>query len=252
MKIWLNGELRDADTPGVMTTDRGLTLADGVFDTMLAIDGELCLPDLHFERLVRHAAVLKIGFDLNFTATAKMLLQHNRFTRGRYAIRTTVTRGPATRGLMIPAQARPTIIMRADPVAMAADPVVVVIAGTVRRNEHSPLSNIKSLNYGDQLLALLEARERNADDAVLLNTAGHACCATTSNLFIVEQQSYITPPLRDGVLDGIARRSFMEQHNVREESIEVERLLRADSVFLTNSIVGVRPVLKIAQDPGKG
>ncbi|QIB66484.1 aminotransferase class IV [Kineobactrum salinum] len=219
-----------------------------MFDTMLAVDGELCLPDLHFERLVRHAALLKIDFSLDFTATASALLQRNGFTTGRYAIRTTVTRGPAARGLRISEQSWPTLIMRADSVTMSNEAVTVIIASTVRRNEHSPLSNIKSLNYGDQLLASMEARERHADDAILLNGSGHACCATTSNLFIVEKGRYFTPPLQDGVLDGITRRSFIENHEVCEQSIALERLLAAEAVFLTNSIFGVRLVREIVQD----
>ena len=87
--------------------------------------------------------------------------------------------------------------------------------------------------------------DKEAEDAIMLNSAGHVCCATTSNIFVREGEKLFTPPLSDGVLSGITREKIMGRHDVTEESLLPERLFEADAVFLTNSIQGVRPVKRI-------
>ncbi len=243
--IWINGRFINVKDAHVSITDRGLTLGDGVFDTMLAVNGEPLMADEHGERLVRHADILDIKFSLDFTATAAALLKQNGCAQGRHAIRTTITRGPAERGLMPPASPQPTIIMQASHVGSNNAPVHALISDTFRRNQRSPLSRIKCLSYGENMLALMRAKEKGADDAIMLNGEGNVCCATTSNIFMVEGKKVITPPLDDGVLDGVMRQSIIRKQNPREEHIQVERLLKADAVFLTNSITGIRPVRKI-------
>jgi len=167
--IFFNDAFQHTDNCFVSPSDRGLTLGDGVFDTMLVVDGTPLYPEEHFKRLVQNAGILKIRFTLDFLATAKNLLKVNQFTTGRYAIRTTITRGSGMRGLAPPETATTTIIMQASPVPQNDDPVTMIIAETVRRNSFSPLSRIKSLNYGDNLIALMEAKDKGADDAILLN-----------------------------------------------------------------------------------
>lgn len=240
MIVFYNGSFCETADCRVPVNDRGLTLGDGVFDTMLAVDGKPVWAQEHEERLIRHAEVLKLRFDIDLSATISALLHKNNFTQGRYAIRTTLTRGTGQRGLAPPDNPQPTVIMTASPAPEPARTVRAVIAQTVRRNEHSPLSRIKSLNYGDNLLALMEAKDKGADDAIMLNTAGHVCCATTSNIFIREQGRYLTPPLADGVLDGITRARFIADNNAVEESFDVNRLRAAETIILTNSVAGMR------------
>ena len=243
MILFLNGAFIAEEQAGIDPADRGFTLADGVFDTLLAVNGALHFADAHFARLHRHAALLGIAPPRTadaLPADGMALLRKNSFLQGRYALRTTVTRGPGARGLSPPGHPTPTLLMRATPSPAAPEKDVWLIIATVtRRNEHSPLSNIKSLNYGDSLLALLEARERGADDAIVLNTAGNVACATTSNVFIRERGDMLTPPLADGALDGIVRATLLSEGG-REASISPDRLRAADQIILTNSIAGRR------------
>jgi branched-chain amino acid aminotransferase len=126
-----------------------------------------------------------------------------------------------------------------------SDPLSAIISKTIRRNEYSPLSRIKSLNYLDNILAKEEARTLSADDAIILNTKGFVTCATSSNIFIREVNNWITPPLEDGVLDGVERLKLI-QNRAREESITIERLKNADEIIFTNSIwKQQRAVLKL-------
>ena len=249
--LWLNGVFLTVEQTGIDPTDRGFTLGDGVFDTMLAMNGAPVLAKEHFTRLHRHASVLKIPVPYTaeeLTETAIRLLQDNTFTTGRYALRTTVTRGPGARGLTPSEAPSPTVLMTATPAPDpdSLPPLRAIIAQVTCRNEHSPLSRIKSLNYADNLLALLEARDKGADDAVLLNTAGHVTCTTTGNLFIEEKGVLTTPPLTDGVMDGVTRTALIEERGVIEESFGPQQLLKADAVYVTNSVVGMRRLLPLS------
>lgn len=240
--VFMNGEFVDEPDAGVSIVDRGLTLADGVFDTMLVVNGQLQDARPHFSRLRRHAAIMGIHLvyeDDDLIAAASRLLSENKYLSGRHALRTTLTRGPGERGLAVPENPQPTLIMRASLAPPSSGkPVRLAISTVTRRNEFSPLSRIKSLSYADHILALREAVDKGADDAIILNTDGHIACATASNIFIREGDRFVTPPLTDGVLDGITRAKIISERNVAEESITSERLNSADEVILSNSIKG--------------
>lgn len=243
--VFLNGNFIKEDRAALPVTDRGFTLGDGVFDTMLAIDGKMIFADKHFRRLGEHAAIMKIPFPCRtqeLENSAAMLLEKNNLMTGRAAIRTALSRGPGERGLSPPAPRMPTLLMQATPVPSAGTPppLKMIVARTVRRNEHSPLSRIKSSSYGDNLIALLEAQEAGAHDAVMLNTAGNAACATTSNIFALIGGKLITPPVTDGAMAGITRSSLM--FRATECSLTEDDLMKADALWLTSSIGGIRAV----------
>lgn len=237
-KLWHNGAWKNEDEAVFTAADR-IRLGDGVFDTMLAVDGRLIHPVRHVTRLRENAAVLDMVFDLDFEDAASTLTENH---AGRLAINTVISRGPAVRGLMPPEEPDIQIVMKASPVPSDFLPARAVIAQRVRRNEGSPLSRIKSCNYGDGILALREARAAGADEAILLNNAGNVACASSSNIFAVLNGEIYTPPLQDGVLNGIARQVFMEKYPVRELSLKPEDLLAAESLILTNSIRGAQAV----------
>ena len=75
--------------------------------------------------------------------------------------------------------------MRTSPITPNNTPITAIIAKSTCRNERSPLSQIKSINYGDNILATQEAETANADDAIMLNTQGNAACFTIGNLVIL-------------------------------------------------------------------
>ncbi len=244
MKLWHNGELKNDTDPLFPFADR-IRLGDGVFDTMLAVEGKLIHPQLHFERLLHNASLLEIKVELSSSALeqiAQGLLTENNCVRSKYAVNTLIARGSGARGLMPPENPEPQIVMRAAPVPEDFPPVHAIIAETVRRNEGSPLSQIKSCNYGDNILALLEAREKGANEAIMLNNAGHVTCASASNIFMVRGGKLFTPPLSDGVLDGITRRLLIERYNVSEKSLTAQDLKTAEGLVLTNSIRGAVPI----------
>lgn len=241
--IYFNGKLVD-DTPIFEFQDR-LRLGDGVFDTMLVIDGKPIHKNEHLSRLLQNAAILKINnlpdIDELKNAAAK-IIESNESLTGRFALNTLITRGLAERGLAPQKNAAPNIAMRIAPVPNEFPSIHTIIAETVKRNEGSPLSRIKSCNYGDNILALIEAQDKGANESIMLNNAGNVTCASAGNIFCCINDELITPPLSDGVMDGVTRKIIIEKFGAIERSINENELKNAAGIYITNSIKGVMPV----------
>jgi branched-subunit amino acid aminotransferase/4-amino-4-deoxychorismate lyase len=241
--IWHNGRYTD-DGPVFRPADR-LRLGDGVFDTMMAVDGRPVHAGRHFARLLAHAQAMRIPADIGIAAlesAARELLDRNKYRSGRYVINTILSRGPAERGLRPPESPAVQIVMTASPAPSEFPPVSAIIAQRVRRNEGSPLSRIKSCNYGDNIMALAEAQERSANEAIMLNNAGNVACASASNIFIAVDGQLWTPPLRDGAMAGITREIVMEKYGAQEKTIGPDELARSEGVYVTNCVRGAAPV----------
>jgi len=236
--IWLNGGLVEEESARLAPTDRGFALADGVFETVRTVaERPLWWPD-HLLRLKSGAACLGIALpfeDRVIEGAISNLLAVAGHKEA--AIRVTLSRGPATRrGIWPPGDVRPTLLVTVSPTPLARSPQTVVIARSTRRNEHSPLSRIKSLNYGDNILARREAMERAAGDALLLNAGGNLACATAGNIFLRFGDSWLTPPLTDGVLAGIARQRLICLLGARQQTIAAACIEHADAALISNSL----------------
>ena len=244
--IWLDGSFRDAADARIAPDDRGFTLADGVFETVRLEHGRACHVGRHLRRLRAAAALLRIPLRWDDAVLAGVFaaLAHRHAPAGAGVARLTLTRGPAPRGLLPIGSSRPTTIVTAQSGIPPADPVSVVIASTTRRNEHSPLSRIKSLNYGDGVLARLEAADQKAGDALLRNGAGLVCEATAATVIVLRGNRLLTPRVADGALPGIRRALLVERADVMEAAIDDDVLAGADAVILGNSL-GVRAVAAI-------
>lgn len=240
--IWLNGAFALCDG-AIAANDRGLLLADGVFDTALVLGGRVFRIDEHLDRLVTSAGVLEIPV-LRKDLLAAMSALAARQVNG--SIRLTVTRGPGPRGIALPADPHPTILGSSallTPSAMFS--TIRLDVSSIRRNETSPTARVKSLAYLDAVLANHAARQAGADEALFLNTGDRLACSALANIFVLKDGELSTPPLADGVLDGITRRWVMVHaaefgFSVRERSLGLADLAGA-TVFLTNSLRLISP-----------
>lgn len=157
------------------------------------------------------------------------------------SLRLTLSRGPAARGIATPENACPTLLISAFRPALPPGPASLIVSMLTRRNEFSPLSRIKSLNYLDSILARREAEALKADDALLPNTRMRIAEATASNLIVVHDGVLLTPPVADGALPGIARSLLLEQQILVEASIDIACLRQAETLLLCSSL-GLRSV----------
>jgi branched-chain amino acid aminotransferase len=245
--MWHSGDFKDITAPVLTAQDR-LRLGHGVFDTMLVVAGRPQFAALHFARLIRHAAVM--GIACPYTAPALMdiageLIEKNNLLSGQGVINTLLTQGPAKRGLRGPADPKPQLMVKASAVPQMKQIVTLITATCTRRNEHSPLSAIKSCNYGDNILAMQQAEANGADDALLLNTSGRVACAAAANILVMLDEKVYTPPLSDGAMEGVIRAVLLERGVVTERSLTPQDLVHASAIWICNSLRGIVPVIRL-------
>lgn len=241
--------------PGVPTDDRGLLLGDGLFETVLADRGRLVRFDEHARRLERACATIGLPAPApgRLRAAAETALGEANLRGARAAVRLTWTAGSGGRGLDRPEPLRPRLIAAAAPAPTSDAPFATVIA-TVRRNEHSPASRVKSLAYLDNVLARREARAAGAGEALMLNTTGEIACASAANVFWIAGGRLFTPALSCGVLDGVVRAMVLDEAAtmgapVAEVAARPDALAGAEAVFMTSSLIGVRAVARLDGRP---
>lgn len=245
MMVWKNGEIISGNN-AVDASDRGVTLGDGLFETIAVVDGAPMRLNRHIDRLERGLDTLGISAEIESATIGEALKSLGQKTdTSEGALRVTVLRGSGARGVMPAEMSAPTILISFAAMKVGdVTPLEVVIARGTRRNDLSPMSRIKSTNYGDAILARMEAGRVGADDALMLNTRDTIAEATAANIFCVIDGAVVTPPVSDGALPGVMRDLVMTYLDVTEASITEADLSQADEVFLTSSI-SIRPVISI-------
>lgn len=127
----------------------------------------------------------------------------------------------------------------------------------IRRNEHSPLVRLKTINYLENLLAKKEARLYGWDEALFLNTAGNLAEGAVSNIFLVKNGRVITPAADQGLLPGVMRKVVLSKCAclgipAEERAVALPEVFAADECFLTNALMGVMPLVEINGRPVDG
>ena len=251
--IWVNGKRQPFDGVHVSARDRGFTLADGVFETMRAHGGRVFRLDRHLSRLASALRVLAIPVPCDLREWVGVAVHAADMTEA--AVRLTVTRGISPGGLTPPDDPRPTVIVAVTPLpAFAAGIYENGLHGHVasgRRNEHAITAGLKTIAYTDAVMALLEARRAHADEALFLDTEGHCSEATSSNLFALIGRELLTPPVSCAALPGITRATVLElaatlHVPAAERAFRLDDLLAADEAFLTSSLRGIAPLVRVA------
>jgi branched-chain amino acid aminotransferase len=243
LPVWLDGEIMEAPEARVSVFDHGITVGDGVFETIKAVDGEPFAPRRHLARLRRSAAGL--GLDVPY--------DDDELRRGIEAVvgsgvplarvRVTVTGGVAPLGSERGASG-PTVVIAASPLA-PPPPSTAVVVVPWRRNEHDPLVGLKTTSYAGNVVALARARASGASEALFANTAGALCEGTGSNVFVVVDGLLLTPPLSSGCLAGVTRDLLLRATSAEERDLPIGVLAEADEVLLTSTTRDVQAVHRI-------
>lgn len=225
--------------------DRGLTLGDGLFETIAVFGGKPAALGLHLDRLCAAAAEIRLPVD-------RAMLEAETWAAAAggddVVVRLTVTRGSGARGLAIPEGSSPNVLASVSPHPKGALNAPIRLATvSVRRNPTSFASRAKTLSYLDSVLAYDEARRLGADDALMLNVEGRVASTSMANLFALTGEDLVTPPVSEGVLPGIVRRIVLDLApslglRPTERPLDIEEFDRADAAFATNSVRLVMPV----------
>lgn len=241
---------RDLDAANALGADeRGFLLGDGAFETALLRDGVPAFLDAHLERLRGGLAVLGIAEPEALAAVGdvfRRLAAVNGCGSGEAAARITVSRGRGGRGLAPASSSRPTFVVSVEPYRRPTGPAV--LAPTTRRvYSGAATRGFKCLGgYVERILARADAVAAGAEEGLLLNEHGRLAGAGAATLFLLDRRGVLrTPSLADGALPGVVRAVVLEMARgiglVAEEG-GLDPGACADAfLFLTNSLVGLRP-----------
>jgi branched-chain amino acid aminotransferase len=243
--VWLDGALLPLDEARISPLDHGLTVGDGVFETLRVYDSVPFAWRRHDARL--RASARALGIDVVDTDAlrrgADELLLANGLRDAR--LRITVTGGPAAPGSSRRAGGRPVTFMVATPFEPSDATADVVIAPWTR-NEHGATSGLKTISYAANVRALAYAESKGADEAIFANTQGNLCEATGSNVFVVHRGTLVTPPPSAGCLLGVTRALLLELYRSCEErDLPISALSDADEAFLSSTTREVQPIAHV-------
>ena len=252
----VDGELVAADEATVSVEDRGFLYGDAAFETMRAYDGEIFEWDAHMDRLNETCDVLGLDHGLSrgdLKARVDETLDANGV--GDAYVRLSITRGVQPGKLTPDEVVDPTVVVIVKPLSRGGrqsqpvwdGPATLQTVKTKRMPDAAIPSRVKTHNYLNGILARLELRVTDADEALMVDLDGRVTEGATSNLFFVQNNALRTPSLDGPVLPGITRRVVLEL--AAEEGIPVKEgqytpddVRQADEVFLTNSTWELRPV----------
>lgn len=252
-----NGKLLSEQTQFLDHQNRGFLYGDSLFETLRILRGKICFWEDHYLRLMASMRILCMEIPMHFTMefleeellkTVRSSNLENQAVR----IRLTVFRNNGGRY-------RP----------LSRDVSFVIEAGALKSDFFSweegtyevdlfkdffitpgLLATLKTNNRILNVVGSIFAEENGYDNCLLLNHDKHIVEALNGTIFAVFGNTIKTPPLTDGCLNGIIRKKIMDiahrsqDYGMSEESISPFELKKADELFITNAIMGIRPITK--------
>jgi len=244
----MNGKILKENEPALMVSNRGYRYGDGLFETMKIIEGKIILAQLHFERLFSSLQLLKFKTPELFTVEKLQqeilsLAKKNKCER-LARVRLSVFRGHG--GLYDNDKDKePQYIIECWPLNESVNRLnengFVIDVYPIARKSCDIFSTLKTANFLPYTMAALYAKENKLNDCLVLNTAGNIADATIANIFLIENEIITTPALSEGCVSGVIRKMILNSGlSIKESVVTSEDLLKADEVFLTNAINGIR------------
>jgi branched-chain amino acid aminotransferase len=222
----LDGTVLPVSEARIPVTDDGLLRGDAVFEVIRLYGGLPFALEDHLARMERSAHNLRLAFDpAAVRSDVETLLAAN--DEPEAALRVVVTRGGRRLAMVEPLKALP------DTLALA----------TITYAPTRILDGVKSLSYGANMLAGRVARERGADEALLVTPHGRVLEGPTSAFFCsLDGETLVTPPLDDHVLDSITRRRLLALTGATERPVVRDELPGLREAFLASTLREVHPV----------
>lgn len=256
MKVYLDGQMVDEAEAKVSVFDHGLLYGDGVFEGIRLYGGNVFRLDEHLERLERSAKAILLKPPLNRAEMTAVVVDTCRANALRDAyIRLVVTRGAGDLGLAPWLCSKPTVFCIASKIALYPpeyyeNGLEIVTVASRRVGPAAFPSTVKSLNYLNNILAKIEARQAGVQEAVMLNDQGYIAECTADNLFVVYRGQLMTPSASSGALEGITRGAVIDVARelgtpFREANLTRYDVWCADECFVTGTGAEIVPVAKL-------
>ena len=252
---YVNGRYLLHGAPAVPVEDRGYQLADGVYEVMAVERGRMVDVDLHFVRLERSLAELRIAMPMSRKALESVLLEtirRNGVADGIVYLQ--VNRGVARRDHAFPAGVKPSVVVtarrqpRAKTDALALKGVSVISTPDLRWAR----VDIKAVGLLPNVLAKQQAREAGAYEAWLVDRDGLVTEGSSTNAWIVDRDGNLVTRQWDGggILNGVTRLALMDlarerQIRIIERAFSVAEAQAASEAFLTSTTAFVMPIVQI-------
>jgi branched-chain amino acid aminotransferase len=243
MKAWIDGGLVNEAEAVVSAFDHGLTVGDGVFETIKVLDGVPFALGRHLDRLTRSATGLGLpepDREEVAKACASVVAQA---PVGMHRLRITYTGGIAPLGSGR-GDGKPTLLIALAPLERWPEQTAVAVVPWLR-NERGALAGLKTTSYAENVVALAYAKRFGAGEALFADTRGRLSEGTGSNVFLVLDGQVMTPALTTGCLAGVTRALVLEWTGATEAELPLELLGQANEVFLTSTTRDVQAVSAI-------
>ena len=244
-----NGTIYSSSTPIINAANPSLRYGDGLFETIRVKEGQLLLGELHFARLFKGMQLLHFEIPETFTQDylrssiislcEQNKIEHSARVRLNVFRSESSTEHPDTPSFIIEAWEIPRLSSEIDPAGICVD---VYEDG---KKGIDVFSNCKTNNYLLYVMASRHASEHYLDEALVMNHEGRVCDGSTSNIFWVKSDLIYTPPLSEGCIAGVMRTNLLtvlpaKGFNITEKQTDIEELLNADEIFMTNAIRSIR------------
>ena len=256
MVVYMDGKYLDSAEAKVSVFDHGLLYGDGVFEGIRIYGGNVFRLDDHLERLEQSAKAIMLGVPLSRAELSQAVCEtcrRNQLADGY--IRLVITRGAGDLGLAPWLCEKPTLFIIASKISLYPqehyDNGLSIVTVPTRRIAPDALPpTIKSLNYLNNILAKIEARQAGALEAIMLNTQGYVAECTADNVFTVQKGEILTPAASAGALKGVTRATIFDIARelaipMREADLTRYDVWCADECFLTGTGAEVIPVVKL-------
>ena len=231
--------------------DNSLFYADGLFETLLAIDKRVVFLDGHLKRLEKGARLIGLRLPVSLPTLKRWIISAaKKNTAPIKKIRLTVTAGETA--FWAGKATKPKVIIIVTEYTLPERTYRLTVS-PFRIIENSPFRNVKTLSFVIEMTSRKRAYKSKYDDAILVNRAGFVAEATSANIFWVKKGKLYTPPLNAGCLEGMTRRHILALARkngmpVYEKNIRLEDFLKGDEIFITSSLKLILPVTTVKSD----
>lgn len=259
--VYLDGKWYPKSEAKISVFDHGLLYGDGVFEGIRAYKGNVFRLKEHLDRLWESAHTLMLSIPMTKKQMEKVIIETLRRNHLKDAyIRAVVTRGPGDLGLDPGLCKNPTVFIITDkiklyPESLYREGLSIITVPTVRNLPEAVNPAIKSLNYLNNILAKIEAKNGGVMEAVMLNAQGYVAECTGDNIFMIKNAAgktpqLFTPPAYVGALRGITRQAILDispklKIAAEERILTRHDLFNADEIFLTGTAAELIPVVKL-------
>ena len=256
--INFNGTTIENNSKKLPLENRGYMWGDALFETLKVVNSKILFWEDHYFRLMASMRILRMEIPMSFTmefleTEILKTIEANNLNASTVKVRFNVDRGEG--GEFLPT--KKSINYSIETEKLEGDSYLIVETSNLYsvdlfKDYFTAPGLLNSLNTNNKIINVLGsiyAKENDLDNCLLLNTDKNLIGALNGNLFLVNDDKIKTPPILDGCINGIMRKQIMEliknshDFQIEEASISVFELQKADELFITNVIQGIKPVI---------